>query len=402
MTINTTGLELRNILAKDNSTQEVTETFKSKCVALVRNYLGGAWLNVRHADCDIKQITGGMSNILFKIDLPDNISVIGNQPKSTLLRLHGTDNAMALIIDTIIFTILSERQMGPKLYGIFDGGRFEEYIPSRCLIRTELRHSVVNQFLGKMYGKIHTLSCPINKEPMLFLSASGWINEVEKAYGSEHVFQIKTTQVNQKYLNNPIKNISIAQLRQELDILNKCMIASKSPIVFAHNDLQEGNILLKNKYALSDNGQLSSESNEDLDVDDAFTVIDYEYSNYNYRGFDFGNHFCEWGIGYEETNAPGYTINYQDFPTTKQMKPLIQCYLDELNNTSHDTTDDVETIALEAERFMPVSHFFWACWAFKMELNKEIDFGYQEYGMDRLSIYFENKHKLQEYLWLNC
>lgn len=27
---------------------------------------------------------------------------------------------------------------------------------------------------------------------------------------------------------------------------------------------------------------------------DSIQFIDYEYSCYNYRGFDIGNHFCEW------------------------------------------------------------------------------------------------------------
>lgn len=38
---------------------------------------------------------------------------------------------------------------------------------------------------------------------------------------------------------------------------------------------QHGNVLRR-----KDNGRL--------------LLIDYEYANYNYRGFDIGNHFCEW------------------------------------------------------------------------------------------------------------
>ena len=33
------------------------------------------------------------------------------------------------MIENVIFTILSERKLGPKLLGVFAGGRIEEYIP---------------------------------------------------------------------------------------------------------------------------------------------------------------------------------------------------------------------------------------------------------------------------------
>ena len=34
-----------------------------------------------------------------------------------------------IVIENVIFTILSERKLGPKLFGVFAGGRIEEYIP---------------------------------------------------------------------------------------------------------------------------------------------------------------------------------------------------------------------------------------------------------------------------------
>ena len=34
-----------------------------------------------------------------------------------------------MVSENVIFTILSERKLGPKLLGVFAGGRLEEYIP---------------------------------------------------------------------------------------------------------------------------------------------------------------------------------------------------------------------------------------------------------------------------------
>ena len=34
-----------------------------------------------------------------------------------------------IVMENVIFTILSERKLGPRLMGVFAGGRLEEYIP---------------------------------------------------------------------------------------------------------------------------------------------------------------------------------------------------------------------------------------------------------------------------------
>lgn len=45
----------------------------------------------------------------------------------------------------------------------------------------------------------------------------------------------------------------------------------------------------------------------DEQQDDLF-FIDYEYGCYNYRGFDFGNHFCEWTLDYTIEEHPKFRV----------------------------------------------------------------------------------------------
>lgn len=50
-------------------------------------------------------------------------------------------------------------------------------------------------------------------------------------------------------------------------------------VVFTHNDLLSGNIMIPlDYYEAADN--------------DGLVFIDYEYAGYNSRAFDFANHFC--------------------------------------------------------------------------------------------------------------
>lgn len=80
----------------------------------------------------------------------------------------------------------------------------------------------------------------------------------------------------------------------------------KSPVVFCHNDLQEGNILLR-----LDN-QESRVSQPEL------VVIDFEFCSYNYRGFDFANHMCEWLYDYSNENPPYFWVCHDNYPSPKQ------------------------------------------------------------------------------------
>lgn len=57
-------------------------------------------------------------------------------PCSVLLRIygqtHGEHALETMLTESVVFALLSERQLGPKLHGIFPGGRIEQYIPVSC------------------------------------------------------------------------------------------------------------------------------------------------------------------------------------------------------------------------------------------------------------------------------
>lgn len=76
--------------------------------------------------------SGGLSNWLYHVSLTKPLSK-PVEPTQVLMRLygqtHGERGLESLITDSVIFTLLSERGLGPRLHGIFPGGRIEEYIP---------------------------------------------------------------------------------------------------------------------------------------------------------------------------------------------------------------------------------------------------------------------------------
>lgn len=109
--------------------------------------------------------SGGLSNFLFYVSLPDNNQQKDNEstiiptnkrprkdsnpnvlePKEVLLRIygqtHGEQAVESILTDSVVFALLSERKLGPKLHGIFPGGRIEQYIPVRQFLLNILKQN---------------------------------------------------------------------------------------------------------------------------------------------------------------------------------------------------------------------------------------------------------------------
>lgn len=83
------------------------------------------------------------------------------EPRHVLFRIygysHGERGVETLITDSVIFTLLSERGLGPKLYGLFPGGRIEEYINARPLLTSELADEKLSVLIAQKMAAIHQM-----------------------------------------------------------------------------------------------------------------------------------------------------------------------------------------------------------------------------------------------------
>lgn len=118
---------------------------------------------------------------MYNIQLPEGAVPIRGEPRQVLLRLygqvHGERALEGLITESVIFTLLSERRLGPKLHGVFPGGRIEEYIPARPLLTKELTDSTLSSLIAEKMGQIHTMQIPISKEPKwIWETMNNWLN----------------------------------------------------------------------------------------------------------------------------------------------------------------------------------------------------------------------------------
>lgn len=205
--------------------------------------------------------------------------------------------------------------------------RFSLHIQARSLTTHELAKNQISLEIAKKMSEIHSLDIPVSKEPeWLFLTLNRWLNNVDTILND-----IRNNNDDTADSKNLPKKLSKVDFRNEVEWLKSVIEAAKYPVVFCHNDLQEGNILLRERdftpfdssssenelnalkdlspFTNNDAHQSRKRSLVDNSLDSDFIdstqvekdemgnekpelmIIDFEYCAYNYRAFDMANHF---------------------------------------------------------------------------------------------------------------
>uniref|UniRef100_A0A8C4ZTP9 ethanolamine kinase n=1 Tax=Gadus morhua TaxID=8049 RepID=A0A8C4ZTP9_GADMO len=323
---------------RDGRTEEVDKETRDRAFAWCRDFLSGSWKTIPESDFQISIVSGGLSNLLYMCNLPAQVATVAEEPRRVLLRVYGAilQGVDSLVLESVMFAILAERTLGPKLYGIFPEGRLEEYLPNDRMRTEELYDPSISSEIACKVARFHKMQMPFNKEPK-------WL------FGT---------------------------------IDRQLLAATPSPVVFCHNDVTEGNILKL--------------EGRDPSSTERLMLIDFEYSSYNYRGFDFGNHFCEWMYNYTYNEWPFYRASAESYPTREQQLHFIRNYLAEYRTFSdstsqEDKTQEEEAMLIEANRYALASHFLWGLWSIIQAKISKIEFGYMDYAYCRFEAYFKQK-----------
>ncbi|XP_076114194.1 choline/ethanolamine kinase-like isoform X1 [Mytilus galloprovincialis] len=361
-------MNIEEHLERENKELILYQTHKDQGYQWCREFLGGSWSTIKKEDFIFTTLGGGLTNLLYTCELSDNIQTQNNEPRTVLLRVYGdiAKDLKFLVQNSVVFCLLSEKQLGPKCYGLYPNGRIEEYIPTKSLTRKDLHKPEISSMIARKLAVIHNLNMPLCKEPR-------FLGELTRHWLAEAKNNTRPDDTDPN-----IQKITSYDLDAELSWLLKKIEDLKSPVVFSHNDLQEGNLLYMKDCK---------------DPEKQLTVIDLEYCSYNYRGFDFGNHFCEWCLDYQsEQEMPYYSYHEDSYPSKEQQFHFFRAYLDAKNEAC---TDEVlETLYIEANTCALASHLMWLVWSIVQRDKSDIQFGYLEYAVCRLEAYFRLKKEL--------
>lgn len=369
---------------------------RSQGLEICRQFLGGSWKTARLQDFEMEHIRGGLSNTLYKCSLSDKTKLHEAEPRTVLIRFYGQiihENPDTVLTDSVIFSLLAEKRMGPRLHGVFTGGRVEEYVPSRVLSCKELHDTDISLACARKMAQFHKLTMPIVKEPLwLFDTMTRYLDEALSNMSFREECDVKRAK---------LERLMSFGLATELSSLKSILQKVPSPVVFCHNDLQEGNILF-----VEDCSGCGDSSWQ-------LQPIDFEYASYNYRGFDMGNHFCEWCYDYKYTQPPYFSAKLDNFPTREQQLSFIRAYLAEYHSADNGSViaqngvgqsvpsqpvggdaEEEEALLVEVRAYALASHFLWGLWAIVQAHMSNIEFGYLDYALARFDAYFTQKKSL--------
>ncbi|CAG8560293.1 1434_t:CDS:2 [Funneliformis mosseae] len=283
-------------------------------------------------DLELVQFKDGITNKLVKCtNKALNFSV--------LIRAYGNKSEVLIDRKQEIYNLvtLSSLGMSPPFYGRFSNGLVYGFIEGTAFSVPDLSNSCKSSLVAEHLAAWHNVNIAGEKKPKLFVTLKKWLKEE---------------------LNAELTNLEL-----ELTKVN-------SPVVFCHNDLLYGNIIYN-------------------ETTKKVSFIDYEYGCYSYRGFDIGNHFCEFA---------GFECDYSLYPDKKFQLQWLRHYLNTFNSAKgevlrdNDVTDnELFTLYREVNKFALASHFYWGLWALVQAQLSDIDFDYMEYAVLRFKEYYKRK-----------
>ena len=310
----------------------------------VSNVLAQFFLNYS-PKYSLRRVRGGNTNILYLVSPNDA------KYKKLLIRIYGknTDIMIDRKKEEVLFQELSEIKFGPKLHGIFANGRIEEFYENAEMFKLHEQKYALK--IAATLSEMHCLHPPSlqNKcDPGLWSIIDKWFNIASNATFKDNKLQQRYAKINWRNINHNIQSIKSLIFSSKLNtqhIAYDFMMES----VFCHNDLFQGNILYLPKL-------------------DVIKFIDFEYSFYNHRAFDFANHFCEYGI---KTRFPD-KIHIKQFISQyiKYFKENGNCNKKVIEQYENDSFLEqcMEIVIL----FCIMSHFFWGLWSIVMGKYSDI------------------------------
>lgn len=227
-------------------------------------------------------------------------------------------------------TIISERKLSPRLLYIDEKTTINEYIPCRnYAVEDDLEESTVKQ-LARVLAQFHSLQPPVSKNG--FIKWEAMNENLGKVPGAEAVCE---KQFLTSVEADPALKAEYYEVFQDLDVVavmsanKQAMAEVGSPHVFSHSDFNRGNRLVKE--VKDDSG---------VTIKKEIYLVDFDYSTYNYRGYDLGRYFSN----YRHTDD---MFGNEGFPTDEQMGLFLNEYRLECAKVQGDHYLKLEINSLE-------------------------------------------------------
>ena len=317
---------------------------KKTALELCSSHLKGVWEISTEDDIDLNVIQAGFVNRIFlchnkKSNEKVIIRLYGGKimeklggEMGTMLRSIGIEG------EVLMFHLMDVNGIGPKLLGVFDGGRIEKYLEgAHQLSNDDCATPEIMALFARKLAKLHSLKAPLTKTPKDFIRIirsnfeKHWPSYLQ--FMAEREYPPNTTE-EMKQAAQCAMNYDFFKL---IDWFAETLPSVKTRVVLSHNDMNRANCMVDpNKSG-----------------DDKLTLLDFELCGYNHRGCDIGHHFKNRSIDVQKfTEGKNAFDSVIPYPSEEERRHFIRAYLEVAKESYDDfdeSLDNKDQLLLEAE-----------------------------------------------------
>jgi thiamine kinase-like enzyme len=316
---------------------------------LVSEFFETEWPQTKESEASLREVTGGFVNTLH---LLSRKNAAKKEPASVLIRHFGRTNdiedpppgttTLSATEQAVVYYEMGRIGWGPKLYGIFPGGRLEEYIDAHPLTAEESMDPKIRHDIARSYARLHSLQLPIRKQN--FKQA---VLELKGNMANKDALAEELSKGGSQKARDFAEIVRTTDWSDELDWVSNLFITHECKQTIAIGDANYLNVLVKN-----------------YDSECRAMLIDYETATHSYRGIDIGGHFTErmycWGN--PTTNLTGYSS--ADFD---EQRLFCTSYLQEMQSLGQGLTanDSLAHLMVEVQVGRLYQILFSVCMSFQ-------------------------------------
>ncbi|XP_952059.1 choline/ethanolamine kinase, putative [Theileria annulata] len=356
------GLEHENKTKFDSLTFKYDHShsnLKSLCIRHVP-----FWNNVNPEFIEIKKMNNGVTNRVYQATLVDGDK--DRYPiKSVCIKKSSTYNSLVIDDDLQyrIAKLLGDNNFGPRIIGRFGDFTIQEWVEGNTMGIDSLQNLSVLTGIASSLAKFHKKVTELvpkewDRTPMFLTKIATWSPHVERI--------IKKYNLDFDY-NELVQNYEMFK-----KILNNHLNTSNSitnSILFCHNDLYPSNILHTNQ---------------------GIYFIDFDFSGFNYVGWEISHLFFKLCIVYNHHTPPYF--NFDDsLALSQEMKTIfISVYLSQLLGKNVLPSDDLVNDFLQSVEIHTLGvNLFWTYWGIVMtdKPNNELSNPYSFIAYSKFEYY---------------
>ena len=292
---------------------------KKDALDIIRRFFLKEWKQLSEDDITLTRLQAGLCNAVYIVErsIPPVTTVPAvTEPIKVILKKYGGSitkqtpelSDVAIEAEILIIQEAAKLGIGPKLYGIFEGGRLEEYVHSRHLTTQDLKEAPrIRKEVAVTLARFHSMDLPLPRPQYDFMDV------VEARHGEFCKIKDKYP-TNEGVVRNKVNAARIVNYDLESDIkwLRKIYTEEHNRMVLQHWDTQFSNILVR-----LDDYDRSRQS--------GVVLIDDEMATYNFRGKDLGLLFSQMILDFQH---PCDKIGV--FPDEEECCRLLKDYQDEV------------------------------------------------------------------------